>query len=388
MTSQQKPKILYLSTLGEQGGAQKYMVDLASVFKKRYRIALASGGAAHNYLRQQSLALKVDYYHLSRLKRQIRPFNDLLAFYQIFRLCRRYRPDIVHLNSSKAGSLGAVAAKLAGVKKIIYTVHGLVLNEHLNRLQKIFYWLAEKISAGFKQKFICVSQADRQSLIRHKITRRNKITVIHNGIDAKTLNFLNRADARLKLGLLADQTQHEQNLLIGSIANLYPTKGLIYFVKAAHLVRQQYPRVRFIVIGEGPREKTLRQLIHILKLENNFFLIGGLPQAANYLKAFDIFVLPSIKEGLPYTLLEAAAAGLPVIATQVGGVPEIIQSNYNGLLVKPADASRLAAAISKLVTDKKLRAGLANAQSETIKRFELSRAIQQTEKIYSSLIGN
>lgn len=375
-------KILYLITLGEQGGAQKYVLDLAVGLKDKHQIALASGGHPNNYLQQQANNLNLPYYYLSRLQRELNPLNDLLAFQQIFRLCRHYQPDIIHLNSSKAGTLGAVAARLAEVKKIIYTVHGLVLNEPLNHRQKIFYWLAEWLSAKFKKQLICVSQADRQALLNNKIAPDGKINVIHNGLTANQINFLERSAARQQLGRLINYQFAANELLIGTIANLYPTKGLTYLIRAAQYVQQSYPHVKFIVIGEGPRRKALQQFIHILKLEKNFFLLGALPQAANYLKAFDIFVLPSVKEGFPYTLLEAVAAQLPIVATYVGGVPEIVQPGYNGLLVPAADPSALAQAINKLISDKKLRASLANAQSKLISQFNLSHTIQQTEKIY------
>ncbi len=375
-------KILYLITLGEQGGAQKYVLDLAANLKNKYQIVLASGGRPNNYLQQQANNLNLPYYYLSRLQRKLNPLNDLIAFWQIFRLCRHYRPDIIHLNSSKAGALGALAAKLAGVKKVIYTVHGLVLNEPLSLKQKIFYWLAEWLSAKFKKQLICVSQADRQALLSNKIAPDSKITVIYNGLIAGQINFLERSNARRQLSQLINCQLTADDLLIGTVANLYPTKGLTYLIKAARQVNQSYAHAKFIVIGEGPRQKALQQFIHVLKLEKNFFLPGSLRQAANYLKGFDIFVLPSVKEGFPYTLLEAMAAQLPIIATYVGGVPEIIQPGYNGLLVPAADANALAQSINKLISDKKLRASFANAQSKLINQFNLSRTLQQTEKIY------
>ena len=190
MPKNQPRQLLYLVTLSEWGGAQKYIFDLAANFSHQgYVVSVALGGSQNSPLIQKLAKLNIQVYYLKNLQRSVNLYRDWLAFWDIVKLYKKIKPDIIHLNSSKAGSLGAIAAQCCKVKKIIYTVHGLVLNEPLSAAKKAFYWLAEWLSAKFKTHLICVSEFDKQSLLKNKITPAKKITVIHNGIDLNNLKF-------------------------------------------------------------------------------------------------------------------------------------------------------------------------------------------------------
>ena len=194
-----KQKILYLATLAEWGGAQTYIFDLATSLRNKYDILVALGGKQNGELIKRLTKLNIPVYYLENLQRSVNFYRDWLAFWNIVKLLKQTKPDIVHLNSSKAGSLGALAAKCCKIKKVIYTVHGLVLNEPLTLPKKIFYWLAEWLSAKFKNNLICVSEYDKKSLLKYKISRPKKIVVIHNGLDLKNLRFYSKEDARQRL---------------------------------------------------------------------------------------------------------------------------------------------------------------------------------------------
>jgi len=361
-------KILYIVTQAETGGAQKYVSDLATnLDKNRFEIMVAAGSPRCEASEKLSDWLFVKLHDagiklscLKNLKREINPLFDLLGFFEIYKLIKKFKPDIVHLNSSKAEILGALAAKLAGVKKIIFTAHGYVFNEPMPSWKKLFYKKAERFVSRFINKIICVSEFDRQTGLKNKIAPEDKYVVVHNAINLENYNFLDQREARQKLQDIT-KLNLKNKTIIGTIANLYKTKGLEYFIEAAKILNRD--DLIFLVIGEGAERKNLELMIENKKL-SNFFLVGNISNAANYLKAFDIFVLPSVKEGFPYTILEARATNLPIIATRVGALPEIIQDQKNGLLLEPSDPQSLAQNIDRLIDDQKLVNLLKNQPSD------------------------
>ncbi len=390
-TESTRKKILYLVTHSEWGGAQVYVYNLAlNLDPQRYVIALAVGekevASRQSWLKDlEKHGVKV--WHLKRLIRSINPINDLLSFVEIYRLFKKTDPDIVHLNSSKAGVIGAVAAafyKHIFDKKIkvIFTAHGFVFNEKLPWWRKKIYIWSQKIAAFFVDKIICVSEFDKISALNLHIANHKKFVTIHNGIDLKKINFIGQPEA-LKLLRNKVESLEEKDFIILTIANLYKNKGLDFLVKSAKTIVEKIPNVKFLIIGEGEERKRLSFLINKLKLKDNFFLLSTLPQASRYLLAADLFVLSSLKEGFPYTLLEALAAGLPIVATRVGGIVEIVEERENGLLVAPADQQALAKAILDLLEDEKLRQTMSINNKKRAPKFELINCIQETEKIYS-----
>ena len=377
-------KILYLVTLSEWGGAQKYVFDLSVHFREEgHQVSVAVGGKKNGELIKRLLKVGIKIYYIKKLERKINFYNDWFTFWSLYKLMKKMHPDIVHLNSSKAGSLGAVTARMACVKKIIYTVHGLILNEPLNFLKKKFYHLAEWLSAKFKTDIICVSDLDRKSILKFGIAPASKITVIHNGIDIKNIQFLPREQARLELEkIMSYQLSATSYKLIGTIANLYATKGLPYLVEAVRESLTIEKNLKFIVIGEGPERKKLEELISDYKLQNNLFLVGNVQDATKYLKAFDLFVLSSVKEGLVYSLIEASAAGLPIVATRVGGNAEIITHAVNGILVKPMNFSALSEAIINTLNNHAASETLGQAAKQNAQKFDLQTMITKTTSIY------
>lgn len=370
-----KSKILYLVTQAEWGGAQRYIFDLATnLSQESYDIAVAAGAAGSQDLFTKVDAKNIKSYRLKNLVREINPIKDIKAYFEIKKLLKDLKPDILHLNSSKAGVVGAIAGKNAGVKKIIYTVHGFVFNEPLPWWKKMFYLWAEKISARSKHKIICVSEFDKQVGLKNKIGAKKLIT-IHNGI--KNLKFLDSLQARQELNL------PENKKIIGTIANFYPTKGLTYLISAAKIVKQQFPGVIFAIIGDGQLRQALEAQIEQQELKNDFILLGRRENAYQYLSIFDIYVVSSVKEGLPYSVLEAMAAGLPTVTTKVGGIPEIIDNNKNGILIEPKNPQSLADAIIKLIENKNLASQLASqAKLNVAEKFSLEKMLTETTRVY------
>ncbi len=372
-------KILYLITQSEWGGAQRYIFDLATTLSaQNYQVEVAAGGNQDLFSQLSQKGIKT--YQLKNLVREINPAKDLMAYFEIKKLIKQTLPDILHLNSSKAGVVGAIAGKRLGVKKIIYTAHGFVFNEPMPTWKKLLYLWAEKYSAHYKDTLICVSEFDRQVGIKNKIASEKKLIKINNGIEK--IYFLDQKQARAKLNLPANKT------IIGTIAHFYPTKGLIYLIRAAKIVANKFPDIIFAVIGDGQQRNLLQTEIKKLDLTNNFFLLGNKflkdkKEASRYLPAFALSVLPSVKEGFPFVILEAMQAGLPIVATCVGGIPEMIKDNESGLLVPPANPENLAQAIIKLLENKNLADQLGRqAKIDVAQKFSLEKMITRTKEVY------
>ena len=279
--------------------------------------------------------------------------------------------------------MGSLVGRLAKIKKIIYRIGGWTFNDPHPLLAKSYYRFIEKFSAKWKDIIINNAESDRQQAIRLKIQPREKIITIYNGIDAGKLEFLPEERARKELFKKISNTgpRIQDTKLVGTVANFYPVKGLEYLIEAADLIKDN--NIKFIIIGEGQERKKLENLIKKYGLENNFFLIGAIPEAYKYLKAFDIFVLSSVKEGFPWTILEAMAAGVPVIATAVGVMPEIIENKINGILVETRNPKQLSEAIKNLAENKGLREKTAeNAKKIVIEKFNLKEMVKKYEDLF------
>ncbi len=393
-----RKKILFIITKSVWGGAQKYVYDLTvNLPKNDFEILVAAGPPSLNYgetSRQGKLAEEIkkagiDYCEIKNFKRDISFISDFLSFFEILKLLRNFKPDIIHVNSSKAGGIVGVVSlfyKLGrATSKLIFTVHGWAFNEIRPKWQIFLIKLASRLTCIFYDKIICVSEFDRQATIKNKIAPEKKLITIHNGIDTDEMVFLSREEARNKIFRKSrfQESSNSDNLIIGTVGEFTKNKGQKYLIDAiSHTV---YPiSCITIIIGWGEEKSNLKSQISKLGLEDKIFLIEGLSPAMQYLKAFDIFILPSIKEGLPYTLLEAGLAGIPVIATEVGGIPEIIENKKTGLLISPADASALASAIKELLEDKNLSSNLAeNLRQKIIQEFSLGKMVRETVDIYS-----
>ena len=393
-----KKIILYLITQSELGGAQRYVFDLAENLKTEFNVAVAFGEQGEQgELAKQLKQANIEYHIIPRLKRAISPINDLKALFEIIKLIKKLKPDIIHLNSSKISILGSIAALcVTRYALCVYTVHGWVFNEPMPAWRKLFYKYAEKFTAIFKHKIICVSEFDKQTAIKEKICAQKKLTTIHNGI--KPINFLSKEQAKQKLfekiqnstppfprsSQRAGFAKGGAKFLIGTIANLYPTKGLEYLIQAIYILITNYQLpITAIIIGKGEERKNLEDLIGQYNLKSNVILTNSIDSAARILPAFDIYVCSSVKEGLSYTIIEAMQAGLPIVATNVGGNPELIQDNKTGLLAEAKDPQILATKIQYLINNPELGQKLGNSAKQKARdEFSLDKMIKKTKEIY------
>lgn len=362
-----KKKVLYLITKSNWGGAQRYVYDLAvNLPKDRYEAMVACGGTGE--LVKRCADAHIPVMEIPNLERDISMVKEVRALFSIMDIVRSARPDILHINSSKAGGLGALAGHIMGVKKIIFTVHGWAFREKRNALWRLSVWLASFITVLLSHNVIAVSKKDRSDS-----PLRSKTVVIKNGIDEAPL--LPKQDARESLS----QTPLPNAVWVGVVAELTANKGIDVLLQAVPDVQEAH----FFIAGNGEDKNYLVKMAQNLGISDRVTFLGQVQNVARYLTAFDIFVLPSRKEGLPYTLLEAGSAGLPVVATNVGGIPEIVEHEKTGLLVPPKDPRSLANALKRLIANEPFRKKLGTALKQKVEReFSLDSMLEQTATLY------
>lgn len=367
-----KCKIALAVTLGEIGGVQMFLLRFALYLKEKgYDITFIIGPG--DWLVNKAKEHDIKWIKLQHLRREIHPWKDLLAINELRKIFLDNHFDAVHLNSSKMGVIGSIAAHQASVKHIVYRIGGWVFLEMLPTWKKNVYIWAERITAQYKDQIICVHQDDVELAERLKIKPKNKIICIPNGIDAE--QFSNR----LKSRALAREELHmnPDAFVFGSISNFYPPKNIPDYIEAIASMAKTYHQVTWVLIGDGPQRKLIEEKIQVLKLEKQVKLVGEKNDASSFLPAFDAFVLPSTKEGMSWALLEAMAAGLPCIATDVGAAKWMFEGNA-GLIVKPGDTQELAETMDKLISDTSLQITLGKNAKEAVKnRFPLSKTLEK-----------
>lgn len=301
-------KILLVITKSNWGGAQRYVFDLAThLDRAQFEVAVALGGTGE--LRYKLTTANIRVIPLQSIQRDLSVSADVGGLFSLYRIMRSYKPDVVHLNSSKAGGLGALAARLAGVPRILFTAHGWPFAEKRNALWRLFACFASWATALLSHVVICVSEYDvriarRMPGIAHKAVR------IYNGID-QNMAFGPGDMIRNAFPVGAH--------IIGTIGELTQNKNQVALIERA----KTDPALYVAIVGEGEDRPYLMKKIKEYRLESRVRLFGFIP-ASDVLRGFDVFALPSLKEGLPYVLLEAKAAGLPIEASRVGGVSEIV----------------------------------------------------------------
>lgn len=377
-----KINILYVITKLELGGAQKHLLSLiTNLDKNKYNIFLFTakeGLLLNDALAIVGLCIKTS----SNLTRPINFFKDLPALFEIYNFIKKHNIDIVHTHSSKAGIIGRLAARLAKAKIIIHTVHGWPFNDYQRFIVRYLYIWLERLTAQFSDKLIVVSGFDKEKGLRNRIGNNNKYILIRYGILLENFGIsdYNINNIRKEFGLRSN------DLAIGMISCFKPQKAPQDFIKLASLTKKDNPDIKFILIGDGILRRRIEDLITRFKLKEQVFLLGWRKDISEILSAIDIFVLTSLWEGLPIAVLEAMASAKPVVATDTGGIREIVSENETGFLVRPGDMNSMAEKLKLLLSDAKLREEIGrNARNSLGSAFSLEVMAGQTQDLYGSL---
>lgn len=384
-------KVLILITKSNWGGAQRYVYDIATNLPKdRYEVEVMAGGNGPliDRLRESGVRANGDL----PINRDVRVTGDIKAFFKILSLLKKNKPDILHINSSKIGGMGALAGRLVGIKKIIFTAHGFAFNEDRSFISKIIIKVLHWLTIALSHKTITVSEflGNQMSLLP---LIPEKITTVHNGIKAQPI--FSKINARHELGKINkdfDQIARQSTkdlIIIGSVGELHKTKGYEYALEGIKSLienlKQKSPskKIFYVIAGEGEYRKNIENKIELLGLNNSVLLLGNVPDVFQYLRSFDYFLIPSISEGLPYMLLEAGIAGLPIVSTAVGGIPEVVDDMKSGILIQQKKSSQISDALEFLITHKKTCSEYSkNINNRVLKDFSIEKMLEKTIRTY------
>jgi glycosyltransferase involved in cell wall biosynthesis len=367
-----RPKILFLITKASWGGAQRYVYDLAgSMPQNDFDVGVAFGERGRLATMLETKGIPT--HEIPSLSRDISLRDDIASYRAIRRALAAVQPDILHLNSSKAAGLGALAARLQRIPVIVYTVHGWPFKENRNLIVRAALYLISWLTALLSTHIIVVSKEDER-LGKNMPGIEKKITCIPLGHPG--LNLAPPDEAfRNMFGTLSIPPITGKTVRIVSIAELTRNKGIAYGIEAIATLRERGVDSIYVVPGGGEQLQELLSLAKRLGVEDRVFFPGFIPDASRYLSGFDVYLLPSIKEGTPYVLIEAALAGLPVVATSVVD-KELVDSLGTIRIVPPKNSFALADAIEEL-------SGKPRMEPPDVNPFPLSDMVRKTLEIYT-----
>lgn len=369
MSRKTKIRVMHLVHQLGAGGAENGIINIVNnIDQHNFQISIATfvdGGALSQRVQQE----KCERFTLNK-----REGNDLLLPFKLRKLFQTWQPHILHTHAWGTLCEGVIGAKLARIPIIIHGEHGTIQEKPINVFVQRQFW-------RMTNHVLSMSNEHRQRLSSIIGFPESRIVVIPNGVASNCFsNCLDKQSAKKKLGFPPD------SFIIGTVGRLVPIKNQKMLIKAFASIAEQYPDTRLLMVGDGPLREELATLAATLNVSSRVTFAGRRNDVPKQLQAMDLFVLPSLSEGMSNTLLEAMSTGIPVIATNVGGNPEVITNRISGMLVKSDDPCQLAATISKLIDNKKLRIQMGQEGRKQIEiKFSLAAMVGNYENLYETL---
>jgi glycosyltransferase involved in cell wall biosynthesis len=384
-------KILRVIARLNMGGPALHVAYLTAGLQKRgYDTTLAAGSLARG---EDSMAfvaddLGVEVVRIDELGREISPFRDLVATIRLARLIRRERPQILHTHTAKAGTVGRVAALLAGSRRppiVVHTFHGHVLRGYFGPVRSLFFRLLERRLASITTALVAVSPQVRDDLVALGVASRDRFVVIRLGIELDQ-RVASEQDGRLEsrryLGIPTDR------FAVGWIGRMTAVKRTDDVLVAFKRLRDSGVDACLCMVGDGPDRLQLERRAHELGVIRDTLFLGYQEDVAPYYAAFDTLVLPSGNEGTPVSAIEALAAGRPVVATRVGGVPDVVRDGEDGFLVEAGATDDLADRLERLARDPALRERMGKeGRARVLPRYAVDRLVDDVDRLYRSLLS-
>jgi glycosyltransferase involved in cell wall biosynthesis len=365
-----KVKIAHIITDLDIGGAEMMLLKMLRNFENdKYEHFVISLHPEKNRLCDTIEKEGFKVYLLNFRKR-----NFVVSFIKLLSILKREKPHIAHNYLFHADLFGRIAAKAMRVPIVISSLRSVEIG---GRLHEILL----RMTDFYVDRVTAVSKTVANAHISKGTTKKNKIHIIYNGVELKDNQAKEIPSIRRNMDIKDD------NFLLLTVGGLRKVKGHIFLFNALKMLKEKGLKFKLMVVGKGSERRKLEKEIIERDLGSEVALIGEREDISELLAASDAFVLASLWEGLPNTLLEAMAAGLPVIATCVGGIPEVVDDNKTGLLVEPKDSDTLAEAIGRIIEGSELRERLAqNARDYAIKNFDIKKTVSDTEKLYEELL--
>jgi glycosyltransferase involved in cell wall biosynthesis len=369
-------RVLLAITRLELGGAQRVVLHTARELDRgSFAVALAWGPG--DRLDDEASAIPdLARYPIPNLVRPVAPVSDFRALRSLRAAIRAFRPDVVHTHSSKAGILGRLAARLGKVPSV-HTVHGYGFTPLQSAPKRFMYRTVEKAMARVTDHFVTVSETDRRRGIEMGLFKPEQATVIRAAIDLERFhNAAGGDEVRAELGVPAATP------LVTQIGNFKPQKAPLDFVRSAAVVRTRVTDAWFVMVGDGPLRNSAEHLANDLGVADRIVFCGWRDDIPGLLAATTVSVLTSRHEGLPCAVVEALAAGVPVVATAADGTVEVVRSGWNGLLVPVGDIGAIADGVCRLLEDGELRVRMATAARLGLEDFDNDRMVRKQEDLY------
>lgn len=367
-----KKKIIHI--VQSAGGVERYInMFLKNMDSSKYDNILVCS-LDYDNKKYENLVYALEHVDM---KREINLKSDLSAIVHIRKIIKKYNPDIVYLHSSKAGAIGRIA-NLGLKNRSLYNPHGWAFNMNCSSIKKKIYLYIEKLLAPLCTFIIAISDFEKECAIENKVCKVDKIKVIYNGIDIDEYEEKKKRFTltREELGIPEDA------YVIGTVGRLTEQKAPDTFIKAAKKIKDKYPKAFFIMVGDGELKGKVKEIIKGSNLENSVLITGWVDEPMKYIELFDQAMLLSRWEGFGLVLPEYMIAGKPIIATDVDGIPNLI-NNDNGILVKMDAVNEIAVASETIINDtEKCEFMIKNAEEVVRSKFNIKRVIEEFEKIY------
>lgn len=392
-----KIKVLHIVTRLEAGGSAVNVVASARGLGPRFESALLCGvlesGASREVRADGARLIAAPH-----LRRSVNPAADVMAFCELLSALRKETPDIVHTHTSKAGLLGRWAAFVHNLGNprpcaIAHTPHGHVFYGYFGPWQTWLFRMLERWTGRITGRLIALSQGELQESLAAGVGRPEQWTIIPSGVDLPSEAELARIMAAGR-GIRSRLNLAEDGLAIGTVARLEPVKGVEYLVRATPALAAEFSRAKFVIVGDGSERPRLTRLADELGVADRIVFAGHQDDALAWMSALDIFVQPSLNEGLGRTLIEAGFLEIPAVASAVCGISDVVLEGRTGYLVAPHDATQLAQAVRRLAGDRRLRQGFGAAakahvlcpDTNGLPRFSEAAMLRKLEQLYISLV--
>jgi glycosyltransferase involved in cell wall biosynthesis len=368
------------------GGPSVHVVLLTSRLRERgylTRLVVGVEGPREGNLQDLAVREAVECHRLPGLSREIHPFADARSLAALLRIVREFRPHVVHTHAAKAGVVGRLAAFLGRAPVVVHTYHGHVLDGYFGPTRTWLFRQIERALAGITNCLVVVSEAVRDDLLAKRVGRSCAYRVIPLGLDLAGLaaNPLPQGLLRQEMGIPEDAP------LIGMVGRLVPIKDVPTFLAAAVVIRQTIERVRFVLVGDGEERERLERLRDALGLGEAVHFLGWRRDLLRIYRDLDVVVNASLNEGTPVALIEALAAARPVVASSVGGTPDLLGHGARGQLVQAADALALAGAIVEtLQRPEEARLRALRGRDYVLKTHSIERLVGDIDALYRELL--
>jgi glycosyltransferase involved in cell wall biosynthesis len=371
-------KVLQLITRLDKGGAPRVFLSLISGLTEHgIEVVMASGPSQEpeEAPEEFSRRLRIPYHLLPSLRREISPTRDLLAFFEIITLIRKENPDLLHTHTTKAGILGRIAGRITRTP-IVHTPHGHLFYGYFGRGKERLYIFLERLASRCCERIITISEDERREYLKQGIGNEKKVATIYNGIAMDRFPGDGKK-VRKELGIKQDVP------LVGFVGRLEEVKGPHLFVDAAMKIRAAAPQAHFLMVGDGAMKTTIEKMS---PETTNLHIVGYREDIADVIAALDILLIPSLNDGFNLAAVEAMASSKPIVATAVGGLPEVVGDC--GILVEAGDISRMAEQTIKLLNAPDLRHEMgARGRRRAESLFARDACLKSTINIYKQVLG-